>query len=335
MTDRRTQISWLPGFILLSAIWGSSFALIKVAVDADVPPLWVALWRCLLGALILGVLFVATGQRLPRSAALWGHVALVAALLNSVPFALLAWGETQVSSLLAGIFNATTPLTTLLFVLALVPGERPGPRRLLGLALGFAGVLVVLGIWHGVHSGTLTGSLACIGATTCYGAGFAYTRRFLSSRDESAIVLSTMQIGCAAAELILVCPAASGAPHWPGVGAGLALLGLGAAGTGIAYVLNFSVIRAAGATVASTVTYVVPVWSTVLGAVALSEPFGPGALVGSVMIICGAALTRPPRPRPAPAVGQQTTAEGSGPPPVGHRSVGPRDTLRPEASRRS
>ncbi len=304
VTDQRTQIGWLPGFILLSAIWGSSFALIKVAVDADVPPMWVALWRCLFGALTLGVMFVATGQRLPRSAATWGNVVVVAALLNSVPFVLLAWGETQVSSLLAGIFNATTPLTTLLFVFALVPGEHPGPRRLLGLALGFVGVLVVLGIWHGLHGlhgGTRTGGLACIGATACYGAGFAYTRRFLAGGGESAITLSAMQIGCATVELALVCPLASGAPHWPGAEAGLALLVLGAVGTGVAYLLNFSVIRAAGATVASTVTYLVPLWSTALGAVALSEPVSPGAIVGGVMIIGGAALTRPPRPRPRPA----------------------------------
>ncbi len=300
-TERHIQIGWLPSFILLSAIWGSSFALIKIAVDEGVPPMWVALWRCVFGALALSAVCLAKRLRFPRSRATWGHAAVVAALLNAMPFALFAWGETQVSSLLAGVFNATTPLTTLVFVLVLVPGEQPEPRRLLGLLMGFVGVLVVLGVWHGVHGGTVPGSLACLGAAACYGAGFAYTRRFFSGGGEPAIVLSAVQISCATMELLAVGPPVSGLPRWPGPGAGIALLLLGTFGTGVAYVLNLSVIRAAGATVASTVTYLIPLWSTLLGTAALSEPLGPDVLIGGLLIVVGAVLTRPPRAR-TPAV---------------------------------
>ncbi|MET8625931.1 DMT family transporter [Kitasatospora sp. NPDC004669] len=294
---------WLPGFVALSAIWGASFALIKVAVEAGVAPVWVALWRSLLGAVTLWIVLLLRGERAPRDRALWGHSAMVAVLLNTVPFTLFSFGETRVSSVLAGVMNATTPLFTLLFAVLTVPEDRrPGARRLCGLALGFVGVLTVLGAWHGLGSGATVGALACLSAACCYGAGFAYLRRFLSGRPESVTTLSALQIGCAAAELGLVAPLAAGAPHWPGAAAAGALLVLGGLGTGLAYLLNLGLIRAAGTAVASAVTYVMPLWSTALGAAFLAEPVGWNALAGGVLVIAAVALTRPRRLPAASAV---------------------------------
>lgn len=291
---------WLPGFVVVSAVWGSSFALIKIAVDAGVAPTWVALWRCFFGAVTLWIVCAVQRASFPRERAVWGHALVVAALLNATPFTLFAFGELHVSSVVAGVWNATTPLTTLLFVLVLVPQERFTPRRFAGLALGFSGVLVVLGVWHGFGGGTAIGSLACLGATTCYGAGFAYTRRFFSGRSGSAAALSAVQITCATAELAVVAPLISGPPTWPGAPAVAALVALGALGTGIAFLLNLGVIRTAGPTIASTVTYVTPLWSTALGALLLSEPVGWNIVAGGVLIIAGVFLTRAPG-RPAPA----------------------------------
>jgi drug/metabolite transporter (DMT)-like permease len=295
MVGTRTTKSWVPGFLLLAAIWGSSFALIKVAVDAGVGALWVALWRCLFGALALGAICLVRRTALPRDRAAWGHALVVAALLNAVPFALFAYGETRVSSVLAGIWNATTPLTTLLFAIALVPQERPTARRVLGLLVGFAGVLVVLGVWRGVDGSTVVGSLACLGATTCYGAGFAYTRRFFAGRSESAAALSAVQIICATAELGLIIAVAGGPPSWPGSKAASALVVLGVAGTGVAYILNLGVIRAAGPTIAATVTYLVPFGSTLIGALLLSEQLGWNTVAGLFIVVAGVLLTRAPR----------------------------------------
>ncbi|MFC5183627.1 DMT family transporter [Actinomadura harenae] len=286
---------WMPGFVALSAIWGASFALIKVAVDAGVAPAWVALWRCLFGALALLGICAIRRTWPPREPVLWGHALVVAALLNAVPFTLLAYGETQVSSVLAGIWNATTPLATMMFAAALVPQERLTGRRLFGLLTGFAGVLVVLGVWQGIEGGTVAGALACLATTICYGAGFAYTQRFFSGHGASAAGLSAMQIGCATAELALLTPLISGAPTWPGPRAGAALLVLGAAGTGVAYVLNLAVIRSAGSTVAATVTYVAPLWSTMLGATLLSEPIGWNTAAGGLLILAGVVIARAPR----------------------------------------
>ncbi|MEU7476404.1 DMT family transporter [Lentzea sp. NPDC042327] len=285
-------------FVLLSAIWGSSFALIKVAVDAGVPPVQVALARCLFGALALWLICAVQKAAVPRDARTWGHAAVVAVLLNSVPFTLLAFGESTVDSVLAGVLNATTPLTTLAFALLVVPGEQVTRTRLAGLLLGFAGVLVLLGVWRGLDGDVLAGGLACLGATTCYGAGFACTRRFLSGVPHRASALSAVQITCATAQLGLAAPLLSGPPSWPGWSALLALLVLGAAGTGYAYVLNLDLIRAAGPTVAASVTYVTPLWSTALGAVLLAEPVGWHTVVGGAVVIGAILLTRRPARRP-------------------------------------
>jgi len=284
-------------FVVLSAIWGGSFALIKVAVDGGVAPLWVALWRCLFGALTLWILCLATRTAPSGDRRVWGHAVVVALLFNAVPFALFAYGETHISSVLAGVWNATTPLATLVFVLALVRAERPTVRRLLGLATGLVGVLVVLGVWRSLPSGLLSGTVACLAATMCYGAGFAYTRRFFSGRSESAAVLSAVQVTCATLELALVTPLAAGVPGWPGVGAAASLVVLGALGTGLAYVLNVRIIRAAGSTVASTVTYVVPLWSTLFGAVLLGEPLTWNTAAGAVLVVAGVVLSRNPASR--------------------------------------
>lgn len=216
-----------------------------------------------------------------------------------MPFALFAYGEQHVSSVLAGVLNATTPLTTLVFLIALVPQERATGRRLLGLLLGFLGVICVLGVWDGLAGVTLIGGLACLGATTGYGAGFAYTRRFFSGRGGSAAVLSAVQISCVTLELALVTPLVSGLPTWTGTPAASALVLLGAIGTGYAFLLNLHIVRAAGPTIASTVTYVMPLWSTALGAVLLAEPVGWNTFVGGILVVAGVLVTRA-RPRPAP-----------------------------------
>jgi len=300
---------WLPGLLTLSVIWGGSFALIKVGVDAGVAPVWVALWRCLFGALALLGTCLLGRVRLPRDRATWAHAAMVGALLNAVPFTLMAFGEQQVSSVQAGVFNAVTPLATLLFGLVLLPAERLTGRRGLGMLLGLLGVLCLLGVWHGLSGGNaggggagvgaagvgaagVGGSLACLAATFCYGAGFSYTRRWYANRHPSAAALSTLQIGCATVELAMVAPWLAGPPSWPGPGAAAALLVLGAVGTGWAYILNLRVIRVAGPSVAAMVTYATPVWPTAIGALLLAEPVGWHTVLGAVLVVAGILTAR-------------------------------------------
>jgi drug/metabolite transporter (DMT)-like permease len=293
--------------VLLSAIWGASFALIKVAVDAGVPPPWVAFWRCLLGAVALWAMVAATrrggsrGRRCWRDRRVLAPAAVAALLLNTVPFVLLAYGETRVTSVQAGVLNAATPLFTVIFAILLIPSERPGRWRLVGLALGLVGVSMVLGVWQlelEGSAGALLGGLCCLGAATCYGAGFAYMRRHLTGLPLPAATLAALQVSCATVELALVAPLIGGAPGLP-VGGGRhgaavvgALVVLGVLGTGVAYLLNTRLVRTAGATVASTVTYAIPVWSTGIGAVVLGEAVGWSTVVGGVLVVVAIALTR-------------------------------------------
>ena len=302
MSRRQGDVSrWTPDFLALSVIWGSSFALIKVAVDAGLEPLWVAFARCLFGAVAVLAVCAVRRERLPTTRDIWAHAGVVALLLNVLPFSLLAYGETQVSSVLAGVINATVPLTTLLVASLLVPSEQLTQRRLAGLAVGFVGVVVVVGMWTGVGDATLAGSLACVASAFFLGCGFAYTRRFFSGRDGSAAALSAAQLVCATCGLAVAAPVGNGMPTWPGWGAAAGTVVLGAVGTGFAFIINLRVIRVAGPTVASTVTYVIPLWSILLGTLLLDEALHWNTVAGTALVLAGVLLARSPAAGPARA----------------------------------
>jgi drug/metabolite transporter (DMT)-like permease len=297
VSDGEANRGWLPSFVLLSAIWGASFLFIKVA-DRAFAPLQVALLRCALGAAALLVVLVVRGDRLPRGRTAWMHLMMAGVLFNSVPFALFAFGETKVSSVVAGIWNATTPLHALLVSLAVLPEERSTRARVVGLMVGFAGVVVVLGPWSGL-GGRLVGNLACMAAAACYGLGFPYTRRYLAGRTESALSLSAAQVMCGTLQLALIAPWLTSAPGRVPLDSLLSILALGVAGTGFAYVLNYAVIRRAGSTIASTVTYLIPLFSTVLGVVVLGEKLTWNQPVGALVVLLGVALTQGRLTRPS------------------------------------
>lgn len=135
-------------FVLLSATWGSSFVFIKV-LDRHWPAVWVALGRVALGAVTLIVLVVLRGERLRVERGAWRHLAIASLLLNVVPFTLFAYGEQHVSSVVAGLWNASAPLWVLIVVMLAFPEEQPTPARTAGLAVGFVGVALLLGPWQG------------------------------------------------------------------------------------------------------------------------------------------------------------------------------------------
>jgi drug/metabolite transporter (DMT)-like permease len=282
--------SWRPRFALLALIWGSSFLSIKVAVDA-LAPVDVAFVRVALGASVLLVALAIRRQRLPAGRAVWGHLFVIALFGNSIPFLLLAEGETRISSVLAGIWNATTPLLTLVVATFMLPDERPTGRRVAGLLAGFAGVLVVLGPWRSVGGGELTGQLMCLGAAACYGLAFPYTRRFVAGRPDSGMALSAGQLIWSSVQLGAVTAFVGGAPHDVSLDPVLAMLALGVLGTGFAYILNYSIVRMAGATTASTVTYLVPIVSTALGIAILGEHLVWNQPVGAALVLASVAYS--------------------------------------------
>ena len=289
-------------YLALALIWGLSFLFIKEAVSAFAP-LQITLGRLAIGAAALMVVLVVRREPLPRGGRTWAHLAVAAVLNNVIPFSLFGYAEQRIPSALAGICNASAPLFAAVVAFAMLPDERMNRRRGLGLVAGFAGVFVVLGAWTGLRGNDLTGALLALGGGLCYGIGFPYTRRFLTGSGFSSLSLAAGQLLCGTAVLAVITPAVTSAPvHWP-VTAVLCVALLGALGTGIAYLLNYGIIAAAGATVATTVGYVMPVVSIVAGVIVLGERLTWYEPVGAAIIVAGAALTQSRR-RQAVASGQ-------------------------------
>jgi drug/metabolite transporter (DMT)-like permease len=290
VTEHSSTPSWRPRFALLALIWGSSFLSIKVAVKY-LAPVDVAFARVGLGAVVLLAVLALTRRPLPAGRQVWGHLFVIALFGNSIPFLLLAEGETRISSVLAGIWNATTPLLTLVVATFMLPDERPTPRRVAGLMAGFGGVLVVLGPWRSVGGAELTGQLMCLGAAACYGIAFPYTRRFVAGRPDSGVALSAGQLIWSTLQLGLVTVFIGGAPRHLPLDGVAAMLALGVLGTGFAYILNYAIVRLAGATTASTVTYLVPLVSTALGIAILSERLEWNQPVGAAVVLASVAFS--------------------------------------------
>ncbi len=293
VTDSTTATRWLPAYVALAFVWGNSFLFIKVAV-ASLHPVQVTLGRMVLGAATLLLALALTRQRLPRDLPLWGHFAVVSVLLTTLPFTLFAYGEQHVSSVLAAIWNATTPLCTLLFTLLLLREERPTTSAILGLAVGFVGVLVVLGVWRPMPGGALAGSAACFAAAASYGIGGVYMRRFVSGRPEPAVVLAAGQLAVGTVQVALL-SVLLGVPPMPldaPPRVWLSLVGLGAFGTGIAYLLLYRVIRVAGLTTVSSVTYLLPLVAAASGLLLLDERLSWNQPAGAVIVLVAIALVQ-------------------------------------------
>ena len=273
---------------LLAFIWGWSFLFIKVAV-AGMTPATVAAARIGLGMVVLLAVMRAKGLHLPTGRTWWRHFTVVALTGSAVPFTLLAWGEQHISSALTAVLNASTPLFATLFVAAML-GDRLRGWQWAGLALGFAGVAVAAGVGGADLAGSsLAGEAAAVAAGACYGIAMTYTKAHLVSipplvAAAGQLVMATVLL----APVALATSLSSGIALTPRRVAAVVLLGV--FGTGIAYVLNYRSIAELGPTVASTVTYLVPVVAVSVGVLFLGEDFHLRLLAGGALTVAGIAL---------------------------------------------
>jgi drug/metabolite transporter (DMT)-like permease len=286
--------AWVPAFLANAVIWGSSFIFIKVAVGA-MHPTWVASIRLLIGAVTLLAILAIIKDRLPWDRRLWAHMLVPGILGSAIPFALFAYGEERISSIAAGIWNATTGLWVLPFAVLVFRTERLRMRSAVGLALGFGGVLVVLGFWNAQGSG-LVGQLMCGAAALCYGIIIPYLKRFVTGTSSaSGPALATMQALVAAVASTIAALVVSGPPPapstwgWSAIGS---IVALGAFGSGVAFALNMRVIKVAGATTAAYVTYLTPLVAVALGIIVLGESLTWNQPVGAVIVLLGVAVTQ-------------------------------------------
>ncbi len=291
VNERATGTEWLL-FLILGFMWGSSYLFIKIAVDSFGVFTLVAL-RLLIGAAFLWVAFRLNGTSLPRERRIYGHLVVMALINITIPFGLITWAEQSVDSALAAILNATVPLMVIVIAPMFLPDEPIRLNGVVGLAVGFIGVVLLVSPGLTTATGTLPGSIALLGSSLAYALGNVYNRR--NVRGLPPLVPAVFQVTFAliitgVLALVLEQP-------WtarPDVGDWFSVVWLGIFGSGLAYVLYFRLLGRWGATRTSLVAYLLPVYGIVLGFLVLQEPVDVTLIVGTVLVIAGVALVNSP-----------------------------------------
>jgi drug/metabolite transporter (DMT)-like permease len=271
---------------LLALIWGASFMLIKIA-DRQLAPATLILGRLGTATLLLAAIAVVRlgpGRTLAEIRAAWGWLLVVGIVNTAIPFWLLSWGEKRIDSGLAAIIQGAVPIFNALLAFAFFREERVGGLRLVGLAVGFVGVALLVGAqpaWQ------LLGALAVVAMALCYAIGTLLVGRYLRGTPPLVVALASTAVST-----IAVLPAGvvqAPARMWHGKTIA-AILVLGFVGTAIAYLLFFALIQRAGANYATLVTYLVPPIALAYGAIFLGESFGLTAFAALALILAGVAL---------------------------------------------
>ncbi|MDP6603335.1 MAG: DMT family transporter [Rhodospirillales bacterium] len=276
--------------VVLSILWGGSFFFVEVALEA-LPPFTVVAARLGLAALALNAAFWIIGRGYPRDPAPWFAFFVMGLVNNVVPFCLIVWGQSRIEGGLASVLNATTPLFTVVIAHLLTRDERMTPGRVAGVALGIAGVVVVVGPDALQGAGAnVAAQLAVLGAAISYALAGVFGLRF-ARLGVAPLEAATGQVTAGALMLIpfaLFVDRAWGLPV-PGADVWAALLGLGLLSTALGYLIYFRILARAGATNLLLVTFLVPVSAIALGTAILGERLAVHQLAGAAVIVVGLA----------------------------------------------
>jgi drug/metabolite transporter (DMT)-like permease len=281
--------AWLPTYALLGVLWGAAFMFVSFGLESFTA-VGVSWGKHTLAFVLLLPIMLARRTPMPPRA-MWRHMIVASLLFSVVPGTLFAFAQTHVSSSLAAILNAATPLVTLLVIVVAFPEERMTKTRIAGLFIGFVGVLVVVGVWKGLIQGERIALIAIAVAVLGPSIAFPYVRRHLA-RTIDPITFATTQVGVGAVvllPLVFVTGVTSGPVTRKAV---LGMLALGFLSTGTAYALNFAVIKKAGPSTASTIAYVIPVVAVAFGVLLLNEPLSWNEPVGGLIVLIGAAISQ-------------------------------------------
>jgi drug/metabolite transporter (DMT)-like permease len=284
-----TSNRWLPAYLILGFVWGCSFIFIKLGLEF-LTPFGVAFVRCALGALTLLAWARYKGISLPKSKKMIFHLWVVSLLLNVIPGVFFALAETEVTSVLAGIINAVTPLMTLLAIMVVTRDEKPRLYQVVGILIGFIGVLTVFGAWKGLGDNPLWAILILLAAVTCYGFSFPYSRRFILPQNLQPESIAAGQVTMGALTLLpfFIYNGVEKYEYQPAPV--LAMVALGVFGSGFAYIWNFKVMAIAGSAIASSVTYLTPVVAVIVGIIFLQESIYWYEPAGALIVLLGAAI---------------------------------------------
>ena len=275
--------SYVPLLLVLSAIWGSSFMLIKIGVRDFAPAFLVELRLLLAAAVLVAAVGVRRGLAPVRGAVAPGAVVGVVGM--ALPFLLITWGETHVDSGVAAVALSSVPIFVALLALRFAPGERSGGLKGVGLAIGLAGVAVVVGVHPGGGWWAVVGAAAVVLAAVCYAASSLYIQRSLAV---GSLELATASVLCGAlAMLPFALARLPGSVGWKPL---VAVVVLGVVATGFAQLIVNRLIEEHGAARTMLVNYVLPGFALLFGAAILGEPLTAAKLGGLALILAGVSL---------------------------------------------
>ncbi len=279
--------SWL---VVLAVSWGLSFLFVDVSLRA-LPPLWIVASRTLLGGAVLVFALLMTRGSFPRKGRTWFHICVLAATGNALPWTFIAWAQQAIPSGLAALIMAMVPTATLALSV-LVRTEQLTAMRLTGLLIALGGVAIIVTADAG-DTTRLISLLVTIGAALLYAVSGVYAKKFVSGHARP-LEIATTQVVCAG---LITLPMALWFGPRPSVAAldatvAASLATLGIFGTGIAYILLYTLIERAGATNTALVAYLIPVVAVIAGAVFLGERLGWRALIGGLFVVLGIWLSQ-------------------------------------------
>lgn len=303
-------ILWLL-FIVLSITWGSSYFFIKVGVEEGLQPFTLIAWRLGIAIAALLALVALTRSRLPRDPATLARLAFLGVINVAIPFALITWAEQFIGSALASILQGLVPLFAIVFAGLVLHDEPITVNRVVGLVVGFAGAVILLGRHLAPTAGSdptveLVGELAVVASCVSYAASGVFIRRHFGGRllvrdpRTGPRALRPVEIALPqnAAAFVLTAIAALALERSPGGGipvpptgiAWLSVAWLGVLGSAVAYLMYFRILNAWGVTRTSLVTYVMPIVGIVLGVLVLRETIDAQVIVGTALVIGGIGL---------------------------------------------
>jgi drug/metabolite transporter (DMT)-like permease len=291
MTQQLAKANWLL-FIALGFMWGSSYLFIKLAVD-DFGTFTLVALRLLVGAILLWAVVLVTRQELPREPRIYGHLFVMGLVNIVIPFALITWAEQTVDSSLAAILTAPVPLFAIVIAPLFLHDEPIRVNGVVGLVVGFIGVVILTSRDLTVGDSDLSGEVALLGAAFSYAVGAVYARR--NMRGVHPLIPAVFQVSFAL--LVAGAIAILAERPWdarPDAEAIFSILWLGVLGSGLAYLVVFRLFAAWGATRTTMVAYEIPVWGIVLGFLVLAEPIDVRLLIGTALVVGGVALVNSP-----------------------------------------
>lgn len=299
MSQQKKPAVWIPQYLLLSVVWGASFAFTEAGLEVFTP-LGITAIRHVMGALALLIVVALMGKwqalfRLPKL--LLQRMIVVSLLLNVIPAYLFAFAQNLVSTVVASIVNSATPILTLLMIWLVFRSEKITALQVTGIFVGLIGGLLALGISPGsLGDNDPLGVAAVLLAITCYGFAIPYVRKYVTPLSSETTLLASSQVAIASVILIVLYSLESLANQaWilnpPSSNQLWQILVLGI-GTGIAYIWHFQVIERAGSAVASTITYPTLLVSLLIGVIALGEAFDLQMAIGAGLIVLGSWITQ-------------------------------------------